>query len=92
MIKPSTFLSLAIHLLAFFLYHQSPQAQTDPNHPNILVILADDLGVDYTNGYQTNTTMPQTPNIDAMRSNGLTFKNAWATPRCTPTRAALMSA
>ena len=59
--------------------------------PNILLIIADDLGVDFSNGYQDNQLKPFTPNLDALQRSGVTFKNAWAAPVCTPTRAAIMS-
>jgi len=35
--------------------------------------------------------LPNTPNLDALRASGITFKNAWAAPVCTPTRATIMS-
>jgi len=66
-------------------------AQTNPNQPNILLIIADDMGIDVTNGYQQNALMPTIPTLDSLRAEGLTFKNAWAAPKCTPTRAAIMS-
>ena len=59
--------------------------------PNVLLIIADDLGIDVTNGYQQNDRMPTTPNLDALRANGLTFTNTWSAPQCTPTRASIMS-
>ena len=61
------------------------------NKPNILLIIADDLGIDVTNGYQENARMPFTPTLDSLRKNGLTFTNTWAAPQCTPTRASIMS-
>lgn len=66
-------------------------AQTDPAKPNILLIIADDLGVDASNGYQNSNVLPNTPNLDALRASGLTFMNAWAAPKCTPSRATIMS-
>ncbi len=67
-------------------------SQTDPNHPNILLIIADDIGIDAMNGYQQNSAlMPVTPNLDTLREKGLTFRNAWSTPKCAPTRAAIMT-
>ena len=68
------------------------RAQTSPQHPNILLINADDLGVDMTNGYQNNAVMPITPTLDSLQAAGVQFMNAWSTPVCTSTRAALMSA
>lgn len=67
-------------------------SQTDPNQPNILLIISDDLGVEHTNGYGYNhNLLPTTPTLDSLRSMGLTFKNTWSAPACTPTRAAIMS-
>lgn len=66
-------------------------AQTNPAQPNILLIIADDVGVDASQGYQNSALLPTTPTLDSLRANGLTFDNAWATPVCTPTRASLMS-
>ena len=59
--------------------------------PNILLIIADDLGIDALNGYQESNRLATTPNLDALRENGLSFTNTWAAPACTPTRAAIMS-
>ena len=82
------FLSLFICCLYLI---PSANAQTAPSKPNILLIIADDLGIDASNGYQDSDVLPNTPNLDALRANGLTFKNAWAAPQCTPTRANIMS-
>lgn len=59
--------------------------------PNILLVIADDLGVDYSNGYHNASLMPTTPNLDQLRATGITFENAFAAPKCTPSRANIMS-
>ena len=59
--------------------------------PNILLIIADDLGVDAFNGYDLGSFNPITPHLDSLRNSGLTFTNAWASSVCTPTRAGIMS-
>ena len=59
--------------------------------PNILFIIADDLGKDAINGYQEGSIKPSTPNIDAIRNNGLMFSNFWVNPTCTPTRGAIIT-
>lgn len=59
--------------------------------PNILLVLADDMGIDMLSGYELGTELPQTPNIDSLRANGLTYTNAWSTPQCSPTRAGILS-
>ena len=59
--------------------------------PNILIIIGDDLGVDAMNGYNLGSFKPNTPHLDSIRNNGLTFANAWSSPVCTPMRAGMMS-
>ena len=48
--------------------------------PNILIIIGDDLGVDAMNGYNLGNFKPNTPHLDSIRNNGLTFANAWSSP------------
>lgn len=59
--------------------------------PNILFIIADDLGKDAISGYMEGSIKPTTPNIDDIRTNGLTFTNFWVNPICTPTRASIIT-
>lgn len=60
--------------------------------PNILLIIADDIGLDALSGDQvTGTIKPTTPTLDSLKNNGLTFKNTWSMPSCSPSRAALIS-
>jgi arylsulfatase B len=64
---------------------------TGSSSPNILLIIADDLGKDAIKGYSEGSIKPNTPNIDAFRSKGLTFNNFWSNPVCSPTRASLLT-
>lgn len=59
--------------------------------PNILFIIADDLGKDAINGFSEGSIKPNTPHIDAIRNNGLSFSNFWVYPTCTPTRASIIT-
>lgn len=59
--------------------------------PNILLIIADDLGVDAMNAYGIGSVLPNTPNIDLLSAGGLTFTNTWACPACAPTRASMLT-
>ncbi|MFT6338533.1 MAG: arylsulfatase A-like enzyme, partial [Halioglobus sp.] len=59
--------------------------------PNILFIIADDLGKDAINGFTEGSIKPITPNIDAIRNNGLSFNNFWTYPTCSPTRASIIT-
>jgi arylsulfatase A-like enzyme len=56
--------------------------------PNIVVILADDLGYADIGCYGGEI---QTPNLDKLAKNGLRFTNFFNTARCCPSRAALMT-
>ena len=58
--------------------------------PNIIIILADDLGYGDIGCY--GATQVKTPNLDEMASNGRRFTEAYApASTCTPTRYALMT-
>jgi arylsulfatase A-like enzyme len=64
----------------------SPQ----PRPPNIVVIVADDMG--YADiGVHGSRDIP-TPNIDALAASGIRFTNGYVSgPYCSPTRAGLMT-
>ena len=64
------------------------QASTSPN---ILFVIADDLGRDAISGYVEGLIKPTTPNLDAIRNDGLTFNNFWVNPTCSPTRSAIIT-
>ncbi len=58
--------------------------------PNILLIMADDLGW-YDTHFQGNETL-DTPNLDRLASEGMVFPNGYAAASvCTPTRAAMIT-
>jgi uncharacterized sulfatase len=57
--------------------------------PNIVVILADDLGWADLGCY--GNTFNETPNIDRLAAEGLRFTQFYAGPVCSPTRANLQS-
>lgn len=59
---------------------------------NILLIVGDDIGVDNISGYEEQPNYSaKTPNIDALAANGVLFRNAWANPMCSPSRASLLT-
>ena len=59
--------------------------------PNILLIIADDFGLDACPGYNIGTTKPNMPHLQNMINNGITFDNFWAFPMCSPTRASILT-
>jgi arylsulfatase A-like enzyme len=71
--------------------HKNPQSAERPTtRPNILVILADDLGYGDLSCYGAKDL--QTPNIDNLADGGMRFDNFYAnSPVCSPTRAALLT-
>ena len=58
------------------------------NKPNIVVILADDMGYSDIGCYGSEI---QTPNIDKIASSGVRLKQFYNTGRCCPTRASLLT-
>lgn len=75
---------------------QSPVARTGP--PNIVFILADDLGITDINAFALHFTeaRPQdlfyeTPHLDALVADGIAFSQAYANQLCSPTRAAILT-
>ncbi len=69
----------------------APPARTADTPANWLVIVADDLGNDKVGAYGEHPKSPPTPHIDALASDGLLFRNAYANPVCSPSRAALLT-
>ena len=78
---------------------QAPNTQTVPavqgtssalvaNRPNVLVILLDDLGYSDLGTYGGEI---RTPSIDSLAQEGTRFRNYYVTPRCSPTRASLLT-
>lgn len=59
-----------------------------PGSPNIILMLADDLG--YSDIGCFGGEIP-TPNLDMIAELGIRFTNFHATPKCSPTRASLMT-
>lgn len=62
-----------------------------PQPGNVLVLVADDLGVDQLRLYGQGVDYPPTPNLELLAASGVVFRNAWSEPTCSPTRAALMT-
>ena len=65
--------------------------ETTNNKPNILLIIADDMGLDTSPSYSVGSTKPNMPNLQHMISSGVTFNNVWSYPTCTPTRASILT-
>jgi arylsulfatase len=63
-------------------------AETTESRPNVLIILADDVGFSDLGCYGGEVA---TPNLDALAKDGLRFTQFYNTARCCPTRASLLT-
>lgn len=65
-------------------------AQQSAAAPNVLLVIADDMGVDVSPCYSENT-LARMPNLEALCEDGVVFENAYSAPLCSPTRATIMT-
>jgi len=79
-------------LVAVFLFSPAALSAADlpksPSKPNILIILADDMGYSDLGCYGSEI---QTPNLDSLAGGGVKFSEMYNTAKCFPTRAALLT-
>jgi len=93
MLKNILFYTLIIFSLqgSTYMKGQSINTTNKNSAPNILLIIADDMGKDPINGFAEGSIKANTPNIDNFRNKGITFNNVWSNPVCSSTRAALIT-
>jgi arylsulfatase A-like enzyme len=64
---------------------------------NVVLLIADDFGIDAAGFYPTSVRRPTTPpppptpNLAALAQRGVLFTRAWADPWCSPTRATILT-
>lgn len=81
---------IALSLLTVLIAPGWAQAAEQPDRPNIVFILADDLGWRDLGCY--GSTFYETPNLDRLASEGIRFTRAYAACCvCSPTRASIMT-
>lgn len=86
-----------VHFFAIILFFNVSCSKTENGNPsgsippNILLIIADDLGKDAINGYPEGAVKPKTPHLDNIRNQGISFNQFWADPTCTPTRSTIIT-
>lgn len=83
-----TGLSLTVLALAGIASGQDAAAAAKPEKPNVIIILADDLGFSDLGCYGSEI---ETPNLDALAAGGVKFSQFYNSARCCPTRASLMT-
>ena len=78
----TTLLSMLAGLLVLSASHAADK-------PNIVLIMADDIGIEGFGCY--GGTSYKTPNIDKLAATGLHYSHAYSQPLCTPTRLQIMT-
>ena len=58
--------------------------------PNVLLMIADDLGSDSLNLFSGIDGSP-TPTLDSLANTGVRFTNCWGSPSCAPARAQILT-
>lgn len=81
---------MQISLVAIFLLSTSPTYCYGQNRqPNVLLIMADDLG--YNDLGSVNHQQTVTPALDKLAANGVSFSRHYTESTCSPSRAALLT-
>ena len=76
-------------ILSFAAIFALTTIQAKDKKPNVIVIMADDIGAEGLESY--GSTIYTSPNLTRMAKEGIQFQNAYATPLCTPSRAMIMT-
>ncbi len=83
-------LSFIIIILLLLYTGGEVNTQNNPQKPNFILIVADDLG--YADLSMHGSKQIPTPNIDALASGGISFTNGYVSaPVCSPSRAGLLT-
>jgi len=74
-----------------FVFSGAATAQTPANKPNIVMIMADDVGIWNISAYHRGMMGGSTPNIDRIAREGALFTDYYAQQSCTAGRAAFIT-
>ena len=85
-LAPLFALLLAVAVAPSSAWAASPAAG---DNPNILVILADDLGIESLSTYGGKSH--RTPHLDRLAASGITFRHCFSNPYCSPSRGTLLT-
>ncbi|MEE3373086.1 MAG: sulfatase-like hydrolase/transferase [Planctomycetota bacterium] len=64
-------------------------ARASENRPNIILIMADDMGYECLGA--NGSTFYQTPHLDRLAAGGMRFEHCYSQPICTPSRNQIMT-
>lgn len=89
--RPGRWLSAAAAVLALAAAGCTTDSSNVVKPPNILFFIMDDVGIDQMKAFGyggiSGDTAPKTPVMDTLVASGLAFRNNWAMPECSPSRA-----
>lgn len=78
--------------------HKTAENASQTQRPNIVFILADDFGIvdakayaKHFTGTDTSKMYYETPNIDKLVAEGISFSQAYANPLCSPNRVSILT-
>lgn len=80
--------TVAAMLIAYSSAARSQQHDSEPERPNFLLIVADDMGFSDLGSFGGEIS---TPNLDMLARSGLRLTNFHVAPTCSPTRAMLLT-
>jgi arylsulfatase A-like enzyme len=81
-------LAFTLCLIAIVAFYQ---AHASDHRPNILLVIADDMGVDASPCYPVGDQKPNMPVLEELCRTGVVFENVWSNPECSPTRATILT-
>ena len=96
----SKFLNILIGIIGILIFQSctkssdhegSSEDKNLTNPPNILLIIADDMGIDFTPGYNVGDIKPIMSNLSQLQAEGIIYDNVWSAPICAPTRASIIT-
>lgn len=88
-VAAATNINMRCHQFVFLAVLPLCAAGLSAERPNIVIILADDMGWSDAGCYGAD--LHETPHLDRLAADGVRFTAAYAMPVCSPTRAALMT-
>lgn len=83
-----TSLPLTVFFLSILALGACKENKT-PDRPNVILIMADDMGYECLGSYGSTSYM--TPVLDSLASQGIRFANCVSQPLCTPSRVKIMT-
>jgi arylsulfatase len=86
--KKNLLLAAVLMFTVSVTHSQSTTSQTQGKRPNIVIILADDMGFSDMGAFGSEI---KTPNMDALAMNGTRFTNYYTHASCSPTRSMLLT-